>query len=290
MGSSQPEAPAYTGATTRIGGRDVSTNRKVGNNVVTSYNPTAQEQAGYEYAQSQIQPLYQKALASQDFTPYAEAYKQNQLDELNKSYQQGLGSAASQLISSGQMGSSQGLDQIKAFNSPFMSQQAAINANAPLQAQQLQSNQQAYDTANLSNLQNLINQYYNTGNTFMGTAANASNNANSFANAQYGAQMSNYLSPERIWMGINQKGEEAARMAAMAAASDIKTKKNIIKIGEKNGINIYEFEYKIDKYPELPEGKQVGVIAQEVEHIPNAVIQGDKYKLVDYAVILPLIA
>ena len=67
-------------------------------------------------------------------------------------------------------------------------------------------------------------------------------------------------------------------------------KENIVKIGEKNGINIYEFDYKTDEYPELPEGKQIGVIAQEVEHIPNAVIQGDKYKLVDYAVILPLIA
>ena len=289
MGSKKPEAPAYTGATTRIAGRDVATNTKEGNNVVTAYNPTSQEQSAYNYAQSQMQPLYKKALTSQDFSGYANDYKQNQLDELNNSYRQGLNTAKGALVSSGQSSSSQGLDQLQAFNKPYMQQQASINANAPLQAQQMQANQQTYDTANLSNLMNILNQYYQTGNTFMGTAANASNNANSFYNQQYGAQMSNYISPEKMWMGINDKGQQAAQMAA-TMASDKKVKKNITKIGEKNGINVYEFEYKTDEYPELPTGKQIGVMAQEVEHIPNAVIQGDKYKLVDYAVILPLIA
>ena len=285
MGSSQPEAPAYTGATTRINNRDVSTNRMEGGNVVTSYNPTAQEQGGYEYAQSQMQPLYQKALTSQDFSGYANDYKQNQLDELNSSYRQGLNTAKGALVSSGQSSSSQGLDQLQAFNKPYMQQQASINANAPLQAQQMQANQQTYDTANLSNLMNVLNQYYNTGNTFMGTAANASNNANSFYNQQYGTQMQAYTAEKKA-----QEEQAKAAATAIALASDKNVKKNIVKIGEKNGINIYEFDYKTDKYPELPTGKQVGVIAQEVEHIPNAVIQGDKYKLVDYAVILPLIA
>lgn len=193
MGNSdKPEAPAYTGATTRIAGRDVATNRKEGNNVITSYNPTAQEQAGYQYAQSQLSPLYQKALSSQDFSGYADAYKQNQLDELNSSYRQGLNTAKGALVSSGQSSSSQGLDQLQAFNKPYMQQQASINANAPLQAQQMQANQQTYDTANLSNLMNILNQYYNTGNTFMGTAANASNNANSFYNQQFNTNASMY--------------------------------------------------------------------------------------------------
>ena len=306
MGSKKPEAPAYTGATTRIAGRDVATNTKEGNNVITSYNPTAQEQAGYQYAQSQMQPLYQKALSSQDFSNYADTYKQNQLADLNESYRQGLNTAKGALVSSGNSSSSQGLDQLQAFNKPYMQQQASINANAPLQAQQMQANQQTYDTANLSNLMNVLNQYYNTGNTFMGTAANASNNANSFYNQQFNTNASMYNADQASKAAMYQAlgtaaggafgglgaaaGGMAAKSAGSALASDIKTKKNVVKLGNKNGINIYEFEYKTDKYPELPEGRQIGVIAQEVEHIPNAVVQGDKYKLVDYAVILPLIA
>ena len=197
MGSkSKPEAPPYTGAITRIGGRDVATNTKEGNNVVTSYNPTAQEQAGYQLAQSQITPLYQKALTSQDFSGYADAYKQNQLADLNESYRQGLNTAKGALVSSGQSSSSQGLDQLQAFNKPYMQQQASINAAAPLQAQQMQANQQIYDTANLANAMNMLNQYYNTGNTFMGTAANASNNANSFYNHQFNTNAQMYAADQ----------------------------------------------------------------------------------------------
>src|SRR5574344_1892951 len=193
MGSSdKPEAPAYTGATTRIGGRDVATNRKEGNNVVTSYNPTAQEQAGYQYAQSQIQPLYQKALSSQDFSNYADTYKQNQLADLNESYRQGLNTAKGALVSSGNSSSSQGLDALQAFNKPYMQQQANINAQAPLQAQQMQSNQQNLATSQMSNAINALNNYYNTGNTFMGTASNASTSGNNYNQWAYPMQLAAY--------------------------------------------------------------------------------------------------
>src|SRR5574344_206072 len=295
MGSSdKPEAPAYTGATTRIAGRDVATNRKEGNNVVTSYNPTAQEQAGYQLAQNQITPLYQKALTSQDFSGYANTYKQNQLADLNNSYRQGLNTAKGALVSSGQSSSSQGLDQLQAFNKPYMQQQANINAQAPLQAQQMQSNAQNLATSQMSNAINALNNYYNTGNTFMGTASNASTSGNNYNQWAYPMQLAAYNTAQgnqNAMTGamINAGGQIIGAVAPLLLASDKNVKKNIVRLGEKNGINVYEFEYKTDKYPELPEGKQIGVIAQEVEHIPNAVVQGDKYKLVDYAVILPLI-
>src|SRR5574344_282350 len=313
MGSGSKKAPAvpeYTGGITRIAGRDVATNTKEGNNIVTTYNPSAGVQEANTFVESQLTPLYKSAMTPQDFGSYADTYKQNQLADLNESYRQGLNTAKGALVSSGQSSSSQGLDQLQAFNKPYMQQQANINAQAPLQAQQMQSNQQTYDTANLANLMNILNQYYNTGNTFMGTAANASNNANSFYNQQFSTNASMYNAEQAskaamysafgnaasgAFSGLGAfagaaKGAGAAASSGSALASDKKVKKNIVKIGEKNGINIYEFEYKTDKYPELPEGRQIGVIAQEVEHIPNAVVQGDKYKLVDYAVILPLIA
>ena len=307
--SSEPEVPAYQGGTTVIGGREVATNRKVGDNIVTSYNPTEQEQGAYNYVQSQLTPLYQNAMTSQDFGNYADTYKQNQLDQLNKSYRQGLNTAKGALVSSGQSSSSQGLDRLQAFNTPYMEEQANINANAPLQAQQMQANQQNLANSQLSNAMGALNQYYNTGNTFMGGANTASNMGNSFAQQQYQNQMASYQAQQAQQAALISAGLQAAGGAMSAfgggypsnagtgtpssagtLASDKNVKKNIVKIGSRNGINIYEFDYKADKYPELPKGKQIGVIAQEVEHIPNAVVQGDKYKLVDYAVILPLIA
>ena len=73
-------------------------------------------------------------------------------------------------------------------------------------------------------------------------------------------------------------------LGAAAIMSDIRTKKNIVKIGEMpNGLNVYEFEYK-DEFKEHGQGKQIGVMAQEVEKLfPEAIIVGsDGYKRVNY--------
>lgn len=299
MGSSDaPAVPEYTGGITRIGGRDVATNTKEGNNIVTTYNPSAGVQEANTFVESQLAPLYKNALTSQDFTGYANDYRQNQLADLNESYRQGLNTAKGALVSSGQSSSSQGLDKLQAFNKPYMQQQANINAQAPLQAQQMQSNQQNLATSQMSNAINALNNYYNTGNTFMGTASNASTSGNNYNQWAYPMQLAAYNTAQgnqnAMTGGMMNLGGQALGAAATIAplflASDKNVKKNIVKIGSRNGINIYEFDYKTDKYPELPEGTQIGVMAQEVEHIPNAVVQGDKYKLVDYAVILPLIA
>ena len=67
--------------------------------------------------------------------------------------------------------------------------------------------------------------------------------------------------------------------------SDRRAKKNIKKLTTINNINIYEYEYK-KKYNQ-PKGKHIGVMAQEVEHIPNAVVNKDGIKYVNYAVVLP---
>jgi hypothetical protein len=298
MGSKgKPEQKPYTGGITRIGGRDVATNTMEGNNVVTAYNPTAQEQQAYNYVQSQLTPIYQRALSNQDFTSYANDVSNDQLDKADTSYRRQLNTAKGALVSSGQSSSSQGLDSLTPFNEAYQSQLATINANTPVLAQQLRANDQSYNTANLANAMNMINQYYNTGNTFMPTAAAASESGNDYNQQVYQNQLAANQLAQQNMLGYAKLGTTLAGTAIQTApklapilASDKNVKKNIVKIGEKNGINIYEFEYKTDKYPELPKGKQIGVIAQEVEHIPNAVVQGDKYKLVDYAVILPLIA
>lgn len=77
------------------------------------------------------------------------------------------------------------------------------------------------------------------------------------------------------------RGEFAGQVmgiAATAMMSDKNSKKNIKHVGKsKNGINIYEFEYKDKKYGE---GRYRGVIAQEV---PWASVQTKKYLGVDYS-------
>ena len=64
--------------------------------------------------------------------------------------------------------------------------------------------------------------------------------------------------------------------------SDINVKENIKKIGKRNGFNWYEFNYK--KGLGLPEGRQEGVIAQEVEKVkPEAVVEINGIKHVYYS-------
>ena len=296
--SSEPPVPKYTGGITKIDGREIAKNYMSGGNIVNEYNPSAKITEANTLTEGLLPAIYKSAMTPQDFTGYANEYKQNQLTDLNDSYRQGLNTAKGALVSSGNSSSSQGLDALQAFNKPYMQQQANINAQAPLQAQQMQSNQQNLATSQMSNAINALNNYYNTGNTFMGTASNASTSGNNYNQWAYPQQLAAYNTAQgqqnAMTGGMMNLGGQALGAAATIAplflASDKNVKKNIIKIGEKNGINIYEFDYKTDEHSELSTGKQIGVMAQEVEHIPNAVIQGDKYKLVDYAVILPLIA
>lgn len=215
-----PEVPAYTGGITRIGGRDVATNTKEGNNIVTTYNPSAEVQKANTFVESQLAPLYKSAMTPQDFSGYADTYRQNQLADLNESYRQGLNTAKGALVSSGQSSSSQGLDALQAFNKPYMQAQADINAQAPLQAQQMQSNQQNLATSQMSNAINALNNYYDTGNTFMGTASNASTSGNNFALQNYQNQLAAYNAEQsnktaRTGTAINAAGTAATVAVAV---------------------------------------------------------------------------
>lgn len=82
---------------------------------------------------------------------------------------------------------------------------------------------------------------------------------------------------------INGLGNLAMGAGALGLKfSDRRLKKNIKKVGEKNGFNLYEFTYK-DK-ADMPEGKYIGVMADEVKKIkPSAVsLNDDGFMEVDY--------
>ena len=222
MGSSGGDAPAvpeYQGGITRIAGRDVATNRKEGNNIVTSYNPSAEVQKANDVVEGQLPTLYKNALTSQDFSGYANDLRQNQLADLNESYRQGLNTAKGALVSSGNSSSSQGLDALQAFNKPYMQQQADINAQAPLQAQQMQSNQQNLATSQMSNAINALNNYYDTGNTFMGTASNASTSGNNFALQNYQNQLDAYKAAQAAQTARTGTAVKAAGTVATVAVA-----------------------------------------------------------------------
>jgi hypothetical protein len=78
-------------------------------------------------------------------------------------------------------------------------------------------------------------------------------------------------------MGGGGSGGGGGGAAGMAMLSDINLKENIEKVGEENGFNIYEFNYK--GQPE----RYRGVMAQEVQEImPEAVVEKDGHLAVIY--------
>jgi hypothetical protein len=90
----------------------------------------------------------------------------------------------------------------------------------------------------------------------------------------------NQTTTEPIWTDWIAPALQAGSTAAMIL-SDKRAKKDIKKIGEVKGVNIYEFKYK----PEFNKGDEttVGVIAQEIENlIPNSVKELDGLKHVNY--------
>lgn len=78
---------------------------------------------------------------------------------------------------------------------------------------------------------------------------------------------------------LSNIGRIAGAAAPLIAASRKKFKTNIKLVGKENGFNIYEFNYKPIM---MIEGRYLGVMAEEVEHIPNAIVAND---LVDYGVL-----
>lgn len=77
-------------------------------------------------------------------------------------------------------------------------------------------------------------------------------------------------------------------IGAYAALSDIRAKQDIKRIGTLvNDVPLYSYNYKPEFRDTWGHGPQIGVMAHEVEHIPDAVIMGeDGYKRVDYSKVM----
>lgn len=107
--------------------------------------------------------------------------------------------------------------------------------------------------------------------------------AQSGYNAQLSASNAQNAAKNSFTSGLMSLGGTLGGAAIMA--SDIRTKENIKAIGWlPNGLPVYEYEYKPEFKNRWGHGKQVGVMAQEVEQVmPEAVIEHpDGYKMVNY--------
>lgn len=111
-------------------------------------------------------------------------------------------------------------------------------------------------------------------------------------NQQYQNRLANWQATEPWRNYIMPTLTSGAQIAAMMyAASDRRLKKNIVPLFTANGVQWYEFEYNVDMWPDgivpPPSGKMVGVMADEVKHIPDAVAPESfgQYDMVNYDVV-----
>jgi hypothetical protein len=101
-------------------------------------------------------------------------------------------------------------------------------------------------------------------------------------NAQLGASNAANAAQSNFNSGLMGLGG-----AGIMAFSDIRAKENIELVGNVNGFNVYEFDYKPEFKDIAGHGRFIGVMAQEIEAVrPDAVFtRPDGYKLVNYGVL-----
>ncbi len=169
------------------------------------------------------------------------------------------------------------------FNNQATQQQASFNNTAQtnnwnqgIQDQLIQRNQPINETtALMSGSQVSQPNYVNTPQTAVANTdvAGIQMAANAQQQQQYNAMLGGLA-------GIGGTAANAAMLSDRRAKRDIK---NLGSMGK--GVNLYEFKYK----PEFGMGglAHLGVMADEVGHIPGAVVETDsKYSAVDYARVL----
>jgi hypothetical protein len=98
-------------------------------------------------------------------------------------------------------------------------------------------------------------------------------------NAQLGASNAANAAQSNFNSGLMGLGG-----AGIMAFSDIRAKENIELVGNVNGFNVYEFDYKPEFKDIAGYGRFIGVMAQEIEAVrPDAVFtRPDGYKMVNY--------
>lgn len=135
-------------------------------------------------------------------------------------------------------------------------------------AKQYQDLLDAEEQRNYQRLANALGNYTTIYDIAKGTTGLSQ--AANYAASQYALKQAE-LNNNNSLFGSLAKGLGSA--GSFINPSDKRLKENIKKLATVDGINIYEFTYKKDLG--LPEGRQVGVIAQEVINFPEVVGKTD---------------
>lgn len=99
------------------------------------------------------------------------------------------------------------------------------------------------------------------------------------------AAVSNQQAASQAGFG-NLLGAAQLGIGAASAFSDIRLKDKLIKIGSRNGLNLYRWCWNEEAEKLGLEGDAIGYIAQEVERkYPDAVSEHSGYKMVNYAIL-----
>jgi hypothetical protein len=193
-------------------------------------------------------------------------------------------------------GIAQGTEAYNNAKRQLSQQQNDLLTSAQIQGMNtgLSANQQAFQQEAYNQMQpiNVINALRTGSQVQNPSFANTPNQAQTAGadilgatQAGYNAQLAN-VNAQNAASGGFMSGLMGLGGAGIMRYSDERLKTNIEKVGSlENGVNLYSYNYK-DGY-DLPEGRQIGVIAQEVEAVmPEAVVEMDNgFKAVNYAML-----
>ena len=225
----------------------------------------------YNAATRYLDPQFQHSqadlenkLANQGITRGSEAWNR-EMETANMQKEQAYGQARNQAYQQGMMGAQQlygqgtGLRQQQIAEAQTLQQNPINMLNAVRTGSQMQVAQQPQQMQTAQ-----MGQY--AGPDLLGAAT---------AEGQYNQGIYNAQQAGRAGMMGSMIGA-GGMLGAAAIMSDPTTKENIVKVGKKNGFNLYEFDYK-DAFKAMAGfGRYIGVMADEVKKVrPDAVVTGD---------------
>lgn len=155
--NSAPKPPEKPSSTYKIGDRTVANAFWDGNDYVTKYNPTAQENQSMNYLQSALPSAFASATDTAGANDFADRYYQNQVKQVNEAINPQMTSLKDSLITGGQIGGSTGWNKIKTFSDSYSDTIADLAANKETNALNYKNNLLGY----ANNLQGSLNNYYN---------------------------------------------------------------------------------------------------------------------------------
>lgn len=277
-----------------------SITRDANGNTIYKAGPLTSEEQINKLAISQkknalLQRLYQ---TPEEYTKAAQAeadaWAKNASAALQPAYEKNVNALGNTMNTRGLLGSKAYADTLKDINKSKIEADTSIANTATSMRQGLLTNKLAQDF-NLYNIYNQAgNQYDAKSVQAMGAAGNLSNMSNNFNQNAYGQQVNALMNQYNAEMAQYQANEPwrnyvmPALTTGAILLSDRRLKKDIKPEFRVGDVQFYSFEYEAPKdfAGMVPSGRFIGVMADEVKHLPGVVVDGPfGYDMVDYEIL-----